>query len=137
MWKKHKKTILIFSIILIVAMIVGYYFFPTTPLSSLSETDINEIHLFAAPPEHEIVLNQEQVTQVVEVMQEIKVYQRGYTENATSGQVVKFTIIKADGEGIELFCSGNKRIAINGVLYRTDYKFAENLNAFANGVLYF
>lgn len=133
--KKYKKIILIVSVVLIVAMIVGYYFFPTSPLSSLSATDINEIHLLVVPPEQKIILNQEQVIQVVELIQGIKVYQRGYTENVTTGQVVNFTIIKADGEGIELSCSGNTSITINGITYRVDYTSAESLNAFANKVL--
>ena len=132
---KRKRTTIIIGVIAILLVIIAYFFFPITPCSSLKMTDIKEIQVFAAPPEQMVILSQEEIVKAVEYLQDIKVYQRGYTSNSTTGQVVKFTIIKVDGTEIEILIAGNTKISINGTFYRTKYASTEVLTSFANDVL--
>ena len=131
---RRKKIVIIIGIV-VFFLIIGYFSFPITPWSALKMTDIEVILVFDAPPEHMEILNQDEIEKAVELLQDIKVYRRGYVSNSTTGQVVKFIIIKVDGTETEILIAGNKTISINGVSYRTEYASTEALTSFAKDIL--
>ena len=132
---RRKRIAIVTGVAVILFVITAYFFFPTKPCSSLKMADIEGISVFAAPPEQTVLLRQEETAKAVELLQDIKAYQRGYISNATTGQVIKFTVMKADGTEIEVLISGNAEISVNGTSYRTKYSSMEAINAFANEVL--
>ena len=133
---KRKRAAVISGIIVILLIVLAYFFFPLKPLASLDMADVEEIHVFAVPPEQEVILRQEEIEKAVNLLREIKVYQPGYIANSTIGQYVKLSIIKTDGTKIEIANEGNVIISINGVSYRAEYVSAEAVSSFVNDILY-
>lgn len=132
---KNSQKIAVAAGVVIILAIVAYFQFPTSPLSSLRVEDVAELHLFAAPPEEKVVLTQEQAAEAVALLRQLRVKQRGYAANFTTGQVIKLTVIRQDGTGVEVVSSANTGVAVNGVSYRTDAAWAEKFSVFANHVL--
>lgn len=133
---KRKRIVIIAGIIVILLAIPAYFFFPITPLTSLTMADIEEIHILAVPPDQEVILQQKEIEQMVNLLQEITVYQPGYISGSVAGQFQKYTITKTDGTRIEIADSGNIAVSINGVSYRAGYSSVEAISDFVNEILY-
>ena len=125
---RARKKILCAAAVIALAAALFYLIFPLHPLSSLKPEEIEEIRLFAIPPEQTAVLGPEDAAQAASLLRGLRAYQPGYrVGNSLCGQYIAVTVVKTDGSEIEV--SG-------GTGYRAEYNSAEALNAFANGVLY-
>ena len=99
------------------------------------ENEIEEIKVFAVPPEKEVVLGEDEVEKIIPLLQNLKTSKPGYKIPALAGQTVRITVQKTDGTIIEIFNVGNVQIIINNRSYRADYESAEAINNFVNKVL--
>ena len=97
--------------------------------------DIQEVKVYAIPPEEEVVLSETEVERVVPLLQNLKVSKPGYKVFALIGQTITITIKETNGTIIEISNVGNVQIIIDGRSYRAEYESAETINNFANKVL--
>lgn len=134
--KKGKRLPII--IVLIVALTIGvlsYFLYSDRPFETITVNDIQEVKVYAIPPEEEVVLSEAEVERVVPLLQNLKISKPGYKVFALSGQTVRITVQKTDGSIIEISNVGNIQIIIDGRSYRAEYESAEAINNFANKVL--
>lgn len=136
MMRMRKKVLFTAAAITLAAALL-YLIFPLRPLSSLKPEEIEEIRLFAVPPEQTVVLGPEDAAQAAVLLRGLRAYQPGYRlGDPLCGQYIAFTIVRTDGSEIEVSNTGNVALTIGGTGYRAEYNSAEALNAFANRVLY-
>ena len=134
--KKSKKLMIIGVVILaIVSAIFGWLLCSDRPFETITANEIEEIKVYAIPPDAEVVLSEAEVERVIPLLQNLKVSKPGYKVFALSGQTIKITIKETDGTIIEISNVGNVQIIIDGRSYRADYESAEAINNFANKVL--
>ncbi len=134
---RARKKILCAAAVIALAAALFYLIFPLHPLSSLKPEEIEEIRLFAIPPEQTTVLGPEDAAQAASLLRGLRAYQPGYRiGDSLCGQYIAFTVVKTDGSEVEVSNTGNVALTIGGTGYRAEYNSAEALNAFANGVLY-
>ena len=134
--KKCKKLPII--IILICAIIIGaisYFLYFERPFETISINEIEEVKVYAVPPDGEVVLSKEQVESIVPLLQNLKVCNPGYEVLVMGGQTVSIKVRKTDGLTMEIVNNGNIQIIIDGKAYKADYATAEAINQFANKVL--
>ena len=134
--KKGKKLLIIAVVILAITVaILGWLLYSARPFETMNVNEIEEIKVFAIPPEAEVVLSEAEVEKVVPLLQNLKVSKPGYKVFALSGQTVRITVQKTDGSVIEISNVGNVQIIIDGRSYQAEYESAEAINNFANKVL--
>ena len=134
--KKGKKLLIIAVVILAIASaILGWLLCSARPFEAITVNDIQEVKVYAIPPDAEVVLSEAEVESVIPLLQNLKVSKPGYKVFALAGQTVRITIQKNDGSIIEISNVGNVQIIIDGISYRADYESAEAINNFANKVL--
>ena len=136
--KKSKKLTIAAALILVTASaVVGWVFYSARPFETICADDIEEIMVYAIPPEKEIVLSEAEVERVVPLLQNLKISKPGYKIFALGmgGQTVRFTVQKTNGSTIEISNFGNVLITIDNKSYQADYESAEAINAFANEAL--
>lgn len=136
--KKSKKLTIAAALILVTASaVVGWVFYSARPFETIRADDIEEIMVYAIPPEKEIVLSEAEVERVVPLLQNLKISKPGYKIFALGmgGQTVRFTVQKTNGSTIEISNFGNVLITIDNKSYQADYESAEAINAFANEAL--
>lgn len=134
--KKNKRLRII--IVLILTLVIGfllYFIYSEKPFKTIDANEIEEIKVFAIPPEKEVVLSEAEVEKIIPLLQNLKTSKPGYKTSALAGQTVRITVQKKDGTIIEIFNVGNVQIIINDRSYRADYESAEAINNFANKVL--
>lgn len=134
--KKNKRLPII--IILILTLIIGfllYFIYSEKPFKTIDVNEIEEIKVFAIPPEKEVVLGEDEVEKIIPLLQNLKTSKPGYKIPALAGQTIRITVQKTDGTIIEIFNVGNVQIIINDRSYRADYESAEAINNFVNKVL--
>ena len=134
--KKGKRLPII--IVLIVALTIGvlsYFLYSDRPFETITVNDIQEVKVYAIPPEEEVVLSEAEVERVVPLLQNLKISKPGYKVFALSGQTVRIIVQKTNGSIIEISNVGNVQIMIDGRSYRAEYESAEAINNFANKVL--
>ena len=136
--KRGKKLTIAAALILVTASaVVGWVFYSARPFETIRADDIEEIMVYAIPPEKEIVLSEAEVERVVPLLQNLKISKPGYKIFALGmgGQTVRFTVQKTNGSTIEISNFGNVLITIDNKSYQADYESAEAINAFANEAL--
>ena len=136
--KRGKKLTIAAALILVTASaVVGWVFYSARPFETICADDIEEIMVYAIPPEKEIVLSEAEVERVVPLLQNLKISKPGYKIFALGmgGQTVRFTVQKTNGSTIEISNFGNVLITIDNKSYQADYESAEAINAFANEAL--
>lgn len=134
--KKSKKLMIIGVVILaIVSAILGWLLCSDRPFETITANEIEEIKVYAIPPDAEVVLSEAEVERVIPLLQNLKVSKPGYKVFALGGQTITITIKETDGTIIEISNVGNVQIIIDGRSYRADYESAEAINNFANKVL--
>lgn len=134
--KKIKRVPII--IVLILTLVIGfllYFIYSEKPFKTIDVNEIEEIKVFAIPPEKEVVLGEDEVEKIIPLLQNLKTSKPGYKIPALAGQTVRITVQKTDGTIIEIFNVGNVQIIINNRSYRADYESAEAINNFVNKVL--
>ena len=134
--KKNKRLPII--IVLILTLVIGfllYFIYSEKPFKTIDVNEIEEIKVFAIPPEKEVVLGEDEVEKIIPLLQNLKTSKPGYKIPALAGQTVRITVQKTDGTIIEIFNVGNVQIIINNRSYRADYESAEAINNFVNKVL--
>jgi len=134
--KKGKKLLIIAVVILAIASaILGWLLYSSRPLETISVNEIEEIKVYAIPPDEEVILSGAEIDRVVPLLQNLKISKPGYKVFALGGQTVRITVQKTDGSIIEISNVGNVQIIIDGRSYRADYESAEAINNFVNKVL--
>lgn len=134
--KKSKKLLIVAVVILaITSAILGWLLYSARPFETMNVNEIEEIKVFAIPPEEEVVLSEAEVESIVPLLQNLRISKPGYKVFALSGQTVRITVQKMDGSIIEISNVGNVQIIIDGRSYRAEYESAEAINNFANKVL--
>lgn len=124
-------------ILVITSAVLWWSLYSARPFETINVDDIEEITVYAIPPEKEIVLSKDEVERVIPLLQNLKISKPGYKILARrmGGQTVGFIVQKSDGSTIEIFNFGNVIITIDNKSYQADYESAEAINAFANKVL--
>ena len=134
--KKSKKLLITAVVILaIVSAIIGWLLYSDRPFETITANGIEEIKVYAIPPDAEVVLSEAEVERVIPLLQNLKVSKLGYKVFALIGQTITITIKETNGTIIEISNVGNVQIIIDGRSYRADYESAEAINNFANKVL--
>ena len=134
--KKSKR--LPIAIVLIFALaiwVLTYFLYSDRPFETIDIKKIEEIKVYAIPPNEEVVLDETEVERLIPLLQNLKISKPGYKELPSGGQTVSITIKKVDGSIIEISNIGNVRIMIDGRNYRAEYESAEAINNFVNKVL--
>ena len=99
----------ILSIVLIFALaiwVLTYFLYSDRPFETIDVKEIEEIKVYAIPPNEEVVLDETEVERLIPLLQNLKISN-----------------------------IGNVRIMIDGRNYRAEYESAEAINSFANKVL--
>jgi len=137
MVKRKKLTIAVIVVFVLALCAVWYFLYSDVPLEDLQLSQIEQISVYAIPPDQTIVLNADDEERVIPLLQNLKVSKPGYKlfMLGMGGQTVTFAIEKTDGSTVEISNVGNVFITIDGKSYQADYPTAEALNAFANEVL--
>lgn len=133
-----QKTAIVTALILVITSAVLWWsLYSARPFETINVDDIEEITVYAIPPEKEIVLSKDEVERVIPLLQNLKISKPGYKILARrmGGQTVGFIVQKSDGSTIEIFNFGNVIITIDNKSYQADYESAEAINAFAKKVL--
>lgn len=133
-----QKTAIVTALILVITSAVLWWsLYSARPFETINVDDIEEITVYAIPPEKEIVLSKDEVERVIPLLQNLKISKPGYKILARrmGGQTVGFIVQKSDGSTIEIFNFGNVIITIDNKSYQADYESAEAINAFANKVV--
>ena len=87
--KKGKKLLIIGVVILaVVSAILGWLLYSDSPFETITVDEIEEIKVYAIPPEAEVVLSEAEVEKVVPLLQNLKVSKPGYKVFALSGQTI-------------------------------------------------
>ena len=136
--KKGKKRFIAAVLFLAIASaVLAWFLYAARPFETINIDEIEEIKVYAIPPEKEIVLSKAEVESVVPLLQNLKVSKPGYQLFAMElgGQTVRCTVQKSDGSVIVISNVGNVLITIDNKSYRADYESAEAINKFANTVL--
>ena len=134
--KKGKKLLIVAVVILsMISVILVWLFYSARPFEAMNVNEIEEIKVFAIPPEDEVILSEAEVESIVPLLQNLRISKLGYKVFALSGQTVRITVQKMDGSIIEISNVGNVQIIIDGRSYRAEYESAEAINNFANKVL--
>ena len=135
MKKSKRLPIIIVLIVVLTISVLSWFLYSARPFETITVNDIQEVKVYAIPPEEEVVLSEAEVERVVSLLQNLKISKPGYKVFALSGQTVRITVQKMDGSIIEISNVGNVQIIIDGISYRADYESAEAINNFANKVL--
>ena len=136
--EKGKKLLIVAVLILAVTSgILGYLLYSARPFETINVDEIEQIKVYAIPPDEEVVLSEAEVESVVPLLKNLKISKPGYKIFAMGlgGQTVRFTVQKTDGSSIEVSNVGNVLIMVDGRSYQADYESAEAINKFANKVL--
>ena len=137
--KKGKKLLIIAVVILAIASaILGWLLYSSRPFETIGVNEIEEIKVYAIPPDEEVVLSEAEIDRVVPLLQNLKISKPGYMlfpPMGWGGQTVRFTVQKTDGSTIVISNFGNVLITIDSINYQADYESAHAISIFANKVL--
>ena len=103
------------------------------PFKKLAAEDIAAAEMYIIPPETTCTLDVEQTKELLNLLSEVRIYQRDDAWHEYNGQFVQFTLTMTDGSTV-LVQVYNPFFIIDGVGYRTAYEPCEALNAFANQI---
>lgn len=130
-----KRTIIISLIcILSVAAIVSAIavFSGRKPWKNLNPSQIVSAAVRLTPPDKTIQITE--VTELVDLLKEVVIYNEDNSYTEYSGQGVVFTLTMADGTQTSIMAY-NPFLVIDGIGYRTKYEPCEALNQYANILL--
>ncbi len=102
------------------------------PFENLTGEEIASVTLEIVPPGKRIPV--ENLTEFVELLQKVVVYEKDSSWEDYAGQFVKFEILMRNGTE-KIVVAYNPFVVIDGVGYQTKEKPCEELSAYANSLL--
>ena len=127
--RKKKRFLMIIICVAAVICIVGMNYIGRKPFKSLKSSDIVSATVLLEPPDETIVITD--VSELVEYLNEVVIYNRNQSYHNYVGQAVTFTLTMSDGTQMKVMAY-NPFIVINGTGYKTKYEPCEKLNQYAN-----
>lgn len=102
------------------------------PYKSLKAEEIKEVKIHVVPPDREIKLTGEQVSECVEILRKLELEERVASEHLL-GQMIKVVITAKDGTRTEIQ-DMSPYLVMDGVWYKAK-GYGEELNTFANEII--
>ena len=138
-WNEKQKVLLILGICMAVVGILVIVLIPivkrgkgSRPFENLTGEEIASVTLEIVPPGKRIPV--ENLTEFVELLQKVVVYEKDSSWEDYAGQSVKFEILMRNGTE-KIVVAYNPFVVIDGVGYQTKEKPCEELGAYANSLL--
>ena len=103
------------------------------PFKDLLTEDVLVATVELLPPNAKVDLSNEEISELVDILQTVEIYEKDDSYREYNGQAVIYNITKADG-GQEKIMAYNPFIVINDVGYKTKYEPCEELNALGNPI---
>lgn len=103
------------------------------PFQELTPDEIMAASVRLIPPDVEVALTEADVEQLVDILNDVVIYQGDSSYSEYEGQWVEFTITKQDGTEVSV-AAYSPFLVMDGVGYQTKYEPCEELNRFANGL---
>ena len=128
-FRKKKRFIMMIICVAAVICIVGIHFVGRKPFKKMKSSDIVSATVLLEPPDEKIVITD--VSELVEDLNEVVIYNRNQSYHNYVGQAVTFTLTMSDGTQMNVMAY-NPFIVINGIGYKTKYEPCEKLNQYAN-----
>lgn len=133
MKKRNFIVVAIFSIMCIVIAFFCMNGISQKPFENLKKEEIKEVILELYPPNTKTTLEEKEIEKLVEILQNVVVYNEDNTYGQNNGQIVIYKIIKMDDTEIEIQAS-NPFLVIDGIGYKTKYEPCEALSNLGNGI---
>ena len=130
-----KKKLLILCIV-VVAFILIFFIknsIGTKPFKNLTTDEIKEVTVELLPPDVTISLNEENIFALIDILNDVVIYNKDNTYGMYNGQAVIYTIVKTDGTQITVNAY-NPFLIIDGVGYKTKYEPCEELSVLGNDI---
>jgi len=134
---KRKKFILFIVIgILIVGsfILMKSFLIGEKPFENLSKDEIEHVSAWVIPPNITVELTKEESNELVDILHNVKIYNRSWKHMFSGGQSCIFTITYNDGDVIEINAF-TPSVIIDEKGYRAEYEVCEELNQFANNLI--
>ena len=130
--RKKKRFIMMIICVVAIIYIVGINFIGRKPFKKMKSSDIVSATVLLEPPNETIVITD--VSELVENLNEVVIYNRNQSYHNYVGQAVTFTLTMSDGTQMKVM-EYNPFIVINGIGYKTKYEPCEKLNQYANRLM--
>ncbi len=105
------------------------------PFARLNASDIASATLYAVPPSAELVISDQQIlSELVDILNSVKVYDKSEEGHSYVGQLVRFTLTLKDGTVLSVGAY-NPFLYINEIGYKTTYGPCQRLNQLGNRLL--
>lgn len=104
------------------------------PFKDLMPSEITAASVRLVPPDMEMELTEAEIAQLVNLLNNVVIYQRDESYSEYAGQWVEFTLTKQDGTQLSVAVY-NPFIVMDGAGYRIKHDSCEELNRFANSLL--
>lgn len=134
-----KRNLIIVSVIILLLITAGFLYtgnyLGKRPFRNLVANSIEKATVFIIPPgETAVISDQETLTELTKILNQITIYQQDDSGREYYGQMVKFTLTMKDGTTLEIGAY-NPFLIINSVWYKTKYEPCEELNALGNRMI--
>ncbi len=108
----------------------------TKLFQDLTSEHITGMSVMLGPPGVEILLSEGQIEECISLLRQVEGSHRKYsfTDNRTTGQVVRITITDSSNRDMVISFFGNISVTVDGVNYKVKYEESEALNSFANSL---
>ena len=125
-----KKIIIVCSVIIVIFCVMVFYisFIGTKPFKELEVNEIERIVMHCAPDNQEVELSKEEQQKVVDLLQDVVIYNRTFQHKFYGGTLYYYTIVKRDGTKVEVTFS-DQFIIIDRKAYRTKNEYWNEVNA--------
>ncbi len=105
------------------------------PFARLNASDVESATLYAAPPSAEIAISDQQIlSELVDILHSVKVYDKSEKGREYDGQLVRFTLTLKDGSVLNVGAY-NPFLYIDEIGYKTAYGPCQRLNQLGNRLL--
>lgn len=104
------------------------------PFKDLTTGEVTAASVRLTPPDTEVSLTEEEIVQLVNILNNVVIYQQDGSYFEYNGQWVEFTLTKQDGARLSIVAY-NPFLVLDGTGYRTKYEPCEELNRFANSLV--
>lgn len=123
------------AVILSALLIVIGTTYGEKPFARLTASDIASATLYAVPPSAEIAISDQQIlSELVDILHSVKVYDKSEEGREYAGQLVQFTLTLKDGSVLAVGAY-NPFLYINEIGYKTAYGPCQRLNRLGNRLL--